>query len=534
MKMETILINNVEGYTFRHNKLTSFHALAFKGDTILDVADDGRELEERYAIDRKKDGKGYTLLPGMIDAHGHVLDLGYSRLNVDLSDTRSLKDIQKKVKQYARQHPEHSWIEGFGWDQSRWTRDRFPSAEMLDEAVADRPVWLVRKDSHAGWANSEALRRSGITASTGVPEGGEIMRDDRGEPTGVLIDRAMSLVSRHIPTGERRKDVQALGEALKEFRSNGITCVHEACMDSRSYELFKEAAQAGKLTSRIYAMVNAKSDFYESWLEQGPAKNTFNDLLTVGSVKLFADGAIGSRGAAMLESYQDDPDNHGFLFYETDHLADAIRRAGERGFQVNIHAIGDRANRTVIDAHEKVNNALSANLRHRIEHCQIIDPGDIPRMRELGLIASVQPPHAMGDMGMAEARIGKHRMKGAYAWRRFLDEGVLMACGSDFPIESPDPFYGMYTAVKRKNREGDPPQGWYPEHRITAEEAFYAYTAGAAYAAHQEEVIGTLEAGKRADFILTDRDPFSIAPGEWLNLQVLETWLGGEKVCTIE
>jgi predicted amidohydrolase YtcJ len=203
-------------------------------------------------------------------------------------------------------------------------------------------------------------------------------------------------------------------------------------MDSRSYELFKEAAQAGELTTRIYAMIDANSDFYENWLAQGPAKHTFSDLLTVDSVKLFADGAIGSRGAAMLEPYQDDPDNRGFLFYDTDQLADTIQKAAEQGFQVNIHAIGDRANRTVIDAHEKVQNARSANLRHRIEHAQIIDPEDILRMRELGLVASVQPAHAMGDMGMVERRIGKHRMKGAYAWRRFLDKGVLMACGSGF------------------------------------------------------------------------------------------------------
>ncbi len=533
-QQKATLIHNVRGYTYCSGSLERFKALAIAGDRVLETADNAEDLKRQYNIEKTIDGEGNCLLPGLIDAHGHITELGYNRLNVDLSDTESVREIQQRLESYANDYPDHEWIEGFGWDQSRWDEDRFPTAAMLDQIVPDRPVWLVRKDSHAGWANSEAMRRSRIASTATAPEGGAIKRDAEGDPTGIFVDEAMDLVQKNIPENSRDRDREALQEALRLFRSLGLTSVHEACMNPRSYNLFRNAADNGELKTRIYAMINGRSEFYERWLEQGPSEETYDDFLTVGSIKFFADGAIGSRGAALLEPYEDDPTNKGILFYDVDKLAGAIKKASECGFQVNIHAIGDRANRTVIDAHEKIYSGKSRSLRHRIEHVQIIDPDDIPRMRDLNLVASIQPAHAMGDMGMVERRIGKSRMKGAYAWRSFLDEQVAVAAGSDFPIETPDPFYGMFTAVQRRDRQGNPPAGWYAGHSMSTEEAFYAFTMGAAYAAHQEKILGSLEPGKKADFIMVDRDLFSVEPAEWLQTNVLQTWVNGEKVYAID
>ena len=527
-----LLVDNVNGYTLdSHGKLQHFQALLVDQGKVVATGSHA-ELASRAGDAKVIDGHGKTLLPGLIDAHGHVLELGYARNNVDLAGTKSLDEALAKVKAYAAAHPEAKWILGSGWNQEIWKLGRFPTAKELDTAVADRPVWLSRVDGHAGWANSAAIKLAGVDKASKDPNGGRIERDAGGNPTGVFVDGATALIDAKVPPPTPQQKAAALDTALAEMASVGLTGVGDAGIDLANYKLYRQYADQHKLTARIYAMIRGTGDDFDTISKDGPLIGYGNDFLTVRAVKLFADGALGSRGAAMLAPYSDDPHNRGLLFLKPAELTADIGKALGKGYQVGVHAIGDHANREVLDSYATAYKAHPDGiaLRNRVEHAQIVSLQDIPRFVPLQLIASMQPTHATSDMNMAEDRIGHERIKGAYAWQRFLKQGTIVAGGSDFPVESPNPFYGLYSAITREDHAGQPPGGWYPDQDMTPAEALRAFTLDAAYAEHAEKTLGTLEPGKWADFILIDHDIFKDPASKIWSTKVLQTWVGGKQV----
>lgn len=526
-----LLVSNVNGYTLdSHGKLQRFQALLVDHGKVVATGDTAA-LTARAQGAKVVDGGGHTLLPGLIDAHGHVLELGYARNQADLTGTPSLTAALAKIKRYAADHADARWIVGGGWNQEIWKLGRFPTAQELDAAVADRPVWLSRVDGHAGWANTAAMKLAGIDRHTKDPSGGRIERDAQGKPTGVFVDAATALISDKVPAPTAAERAAALDTALKAMASVGLTGVADAGIDLDNYTLYRQYADAGKLTARIYAMIGGTGDAFDAISKDGPLLGYGNDFLTVRAVKLYADGALGSRGAALLQPYADDPHNRGLLFLKPAEMTGMIGKALAKGYQVNIHAIGDRANREVLDSFAAAYKLHGGqDLRNRVEHAQIVALEDIPRFVPLHLVASMQPTHATSDMNMAEARIGAQRIQGAYAWQRFLRQGTVVAAGSDFPVESPNPFYGLYSAVTREDHEGNPPGGWYPAQDMSFIQALRAFTLDAAWAEHAETRLGTLEPGKWADFILIDHDVVKDSPARIWNTKVLQTWVGGRQV----
>ncbi len=525
------LVDNVHGYTLSNGKLTEFSGLVFDAGKVLAVGDAGA-LKAKHPDAQRIDGQGRVLLPGLIDAHGHVFRQGFARVELNLAGSRSLQQAQAALAAYAKANPDQAWLRGRGWNQVVWQLGRFPTAAELDAIVADRPVWLVRVDAHAGWANTKALALAGITRDTPDPLGGRIERDQDGNPTGVLVDRAMDHIRKVLPAYGDDDKRKALEAALQHFAALGLTSVHDAGIDASEYRIYREFADAGKLTTRVYAMVRDTGDDFRTISKDGPLSAYADDRLSVRSVKLVADGALGSRGAALLEPYTDAPDHKGLLFVDADTMRAKIERGLAAGYQVNVHAIGDAANRQVLDAFEAVyrNVGKGREQRNRIEHAQVLALADIPRLEALGLVASMQPTHATSDMNMAEDRVGPERIKGAYAWKTILSQGTVIAAGSDFPVESANPFYGLHAAVTRTDHEGKPIGGWHPEEAMTLAQAFRAFTLDAAWAAHQDKTLGSLEPGKWADFVLVDQDIFTIQPGGIWKTRVLETWVAGERV----
>jgi len=528
---DTLVIHNVNGYTLSSadGSLLTFEAMAIRDGKILEIgSDDGIVLA--YPLAEKRDGEGRTVLPGLTDAHAHVVRLGESLLMVNLMGTQSLDEALERIQSYAGQYPDLPWVVGRGWNQVLWEQD-FPTAADLDRIIPDRPVYLTRVDGHAAWVNTAALQAGGITAETPDPTGGAILRDQNGEATGILIDRAMYPVRSLIPEPTEDEQRLALELALEEMRTVGLTGAHDAGTSVAHYRMYKEFADNGTLTARIYAMISGSGEVFDELAADGPVIGYADDLLHMRSVKIYSDGALGSRGAALLEDYSDDPGNRGLLFYTEDEFTSMIEKVSTRGFQAGVHAIGDRGNRIILNAFERVRDQYGdQGLRHRIEHSQVVSPPDIPRFAELDIIPSMQPTHATSDMNMAEDRLGLIRILGAYAWRTFLDQGSVIAAGSDFPVELSNPFHGLYSAVTRMDQRGSPEGGWYPRQSLTREEALHGFTIGAAYAGHLEHVTGTLESGKWADFIVLDRDYFTIPESEIWQIQVLETWVAGRKI----
>ncbi len=520
-------IYDVTGYTSTATGITEFSVLVF-GDDGKIIATGRQALLNEFPDASRIDGGGRTVLPGLIDAHGHVRSLGFLETNLNLAGSISLRGAVRKIDAYSKSRPHLAWIQGRGWNQVLWPVDKFPSAADIDVVVDDRPVWLRRIDGHAGWANSAAMRLSGIHDDTPDPIGGKIVRDHNGGATGVLVDNAMKLIEVHIPAPDKQDIREAYTSAIRHLLSLGITGVHDPGIDIREAEVYISMADDGELGLRIYAMLSDAGENLDAMRE--PLSRYGNDRLDISAVKIYADGALGSRGAALIEPYSDDVENRGLPFHTADELAALVRRANKWGFQVSIHAIGDLGNKMALDAFERVQAGRPSPLRNRIEHAQVIALDDIPRIAELGVIASIQATHATSDMNMAEDRIGPDRIKGAYAWRRLLDSGAVLASGSDFPVELPNPFYGLHAAVTRQNRDNMPEGGWYIDQGLSRAEALHSFTLAAAFAAHQEDRLGSIEPGKWADFIIIDRDYFKIPAAEIDNIRVLETWVAGKRV----
>ncbi|HEX8446235.1 MAG TPA: amidohydrolase [Sphingomonas sp.] len=523
------LIDNVNGYTLDDKgRVVRFTGmLVDKAGKIAKLYQAG-DTREKW-LDFKLDAGGRTLLPGMIDAHGHVMELGFRATELDLSATTSLADAQTKLSAYARAHPTPIWIRGGGWNQERWGLGRFPTAADLDAAVRDRPVVLARVDGHALLANRAALSAAGITARTKDPAGGRIERDAQGNPTGVLVDAAQDLLQRVVPAPLPRERDAALASAQDQLLADGIVATADMGTSVEDWNTYRRAGDIGQLRVRLIAYA-AGIDPLLSIAGGGPTPWLYDSRLKMVGVKLYGDGALGSRGAWLKRPYADAPGQRGLSFLDDTKLRNLMSRAAMDGFQVAIHAIGDAANAQALDAIEEVALTYKGDRRWRIEHAQIVDPVDLPRFGKNGIIASMQPVHQTSDRLMAEARLGPDRLTDAYAWKAMLAAGAKLAFGSDYPVESPDPFAGLAAAISREDPAGQPPGGWHPEQKLDLPTALAAFTTGAAYASFTESMLGSLQPGHLADFILVDTDPFTATPAQIRATKVQETWVGGRRV----
>ena len=526
-----VLLTDINGYGFDHNReLQRFSVLVFDDETGKVLARGDKALAQQYPGAKQLAGNGKAVLPGLIDGHGHVLGLGQNLAQAELRGSSSEQDAVARVKAFADANKAAPWIIGRGWNQVLWPSNSFPTKASLDEAINDKPVYLERVDAHAGWANSKALALAGINKNTIDPPGGEIVRDAQGNPTGDLIDNAMALVEQHIPTADSAAKLRALDAAFKHLLALGITSVHDAGVDSDTLALYQQLAVAKKLPMRLYPMLSARDPQLKNWLAEGIIDDS-SDFLDIRSVKIYGDGALGSRGAALIEPYSDEPKSKGLLVTQPDRLTQVMQLTLKAGFQTNVHAIGDLANRLVLDRFEKLLNAEQRKTgRHRIEHAQIVAPNDIPRFASLNVLPSMQAVHATSDKNMAGDRLGVARLRGAYAWRSFVDQGSIIVGGSDFPVELANVFHGIHASVTRQDHNNQPEGGWLPEQRLTLVEALRSFTVDAAYGAFQENSMGTLAPGSWADFIIIDRDLFNIAPEQLWQVEVEQTFVNGKQV----
>ena len=526
------LVDNVQGIAIdREGKVTRFTALWIDDDgRVKQLLQRGDKRPKRtdYALD----GEGKVVIPGLIDSHLHVTGLGFSALTLDLSDTTSLAEAQSKIAAFAAAHPDRRWIVGRGWNQEKWGLGRFPTAAELDAAVADRPVWLERVDGHAGWANSAALAAAGVSAQTADPAGGRIEREPGSRvPAGVLVDGAVELVERIVPPPRPADRDLALAKAQEMLLALGITAVADMGTTIEDWQAMRRAGDLGWLRLRIMAYAHGAKAM-EQIGGPGPTPWLYQDRLRLNGVKLYLDGALGSRGAWLKRPYADEPGNTGLPLLTGAQLRNLMSRAALDNFQVAVHAIGDAANAEALAAIDELAGTYKGDRRWRIEHAQIVDPADIAAFGRHGAIASMQPVHQTSDRLMAEARLGADRLGGAYAWRSIAAAGAPLAFGSDAPVESPDAFAGLAAAISRTGPNGEPFGGWLPQERVSRELALAAFTAGGAYAGFAAGRFGSLAVGERADFVIIDRDPLLAAPADLRATRVLQTFVGGEPVYT--
>lgn len=506
-------------------------AVAVRAGAIVAVGTAAEVLTLKGPMTRVIDRPGDFAMPGLVDAHGHIEMMGAEIDKVDLRGVASLEEVQRRIRDRIAQTPGDGWILGMNWDQSLWPGGAFPTAAVLDAAAPDRPVWLTRVDGHAGWANTEALRRAKVTAESKAPDDGQILRDPDGRPTGVFVDGAMGLVDRVVPPARKADLTRRILAAQDRILAAGLTGVHDAGLSRPEIEVFRELDRSGQLRMRVYGMASPGSD-PAKFVSAPPPPTRPGARFELRAIKLFMDGAMGSRGALLFEPYSDDPGNTGLMLIEPEVLTATATAALRNGWQVCTHAIGDRGNALVLDAYEAARQAVpaAADPRFRVEHAQAVRKQDVARFRSSGTIASMQPSHASDDMRWADARLGPGRVDGAYAWRWFLDAGVPLAFGSDFPVEVVTPFYGIYAALTRQDAQGWPEGGWHPDQRLTLDETLRAFTAGSAHAAFAEDRLGTLRVGMRADLTVVDRDLFAVSPRELLDAKVTLTIVEGEVV----
>ena len=539
------VIDNVNGIAIGPDgKIVHFGALMIDDEGKVEKLIQGRYQEPEYKPKKPKRGQpwperpkgpsfkldagGKTLIPGLIDAHGHVMGLGLSLITLDLSDTKSLAEAQAKIRAYAQENTGRKWIIGTGWNQETWGLGRFPTAAELDAAVGDIPVWLERIDGHAGWANSAAIRAAGVSATTKAPAGGRIEMAV-GKPAGVFVDKAMDLIQKVVPAPAPKDRDNALEKAQRALLAVGITGIADMGTSIEDWQAFRRSADRGALRVRIMSYAYGLDNMV---LIAGPEPTPwlYDDHLRMGGIKLLLDGALGSRGAWLKADYSDAPGQRGLPMIPSTQLRNIMSRAAMDNFQVAVHAIGDAANGEILDAIQEMSDTYSGDRRWRVEHAQIIDPADLPRFARYGTIASMQPVHETSDWRMATARLGEARLKGAYAWKAMLDNKVPLAFGSDVPVESPNPFPGIAAAMSRQDAKGEPAGGWMPEQKVSFEAALDGFTRQAAFAGFAEKKFGSLVPGQRADFLLIDRNIETASPTDIRGTQVLETWINGKRV----
>ncbi|CAN5247892.1 amidohydrolase [soil metagenome] len=521
------LVDNVNGMTLdKDGRVIRFAAMLISSEgKVVKLLQANDKRPER--LDWRADEKGKVLLPGFVDAHGHVMSLGFRKMELDLSDTHSLDEAKAKIVAYAAANPERKWIVGGGWNQEAWGLGRFPTAADLDSVVSDRPVWLSRVDGHASWGNSAALKAAGITAKSVSPAGGRIEKTGT-MPNGVFVDAAQALVAKFVPQPLPKERDAAFLRAQETLLSFGITATSDMGTSLDEWLSYRRMGDLGALRVRIMSYASGVDTAIRIG-GTGPTPWLYADKLHMGGVKLFADGALGSRGAWLKAPYSDAPVQSGAGFMSDDVIRNLMSRAAMDGYQVAVHAIGDKANAQVLDAIEEMAATYKGDRRWRVEHAQIVDPIDLPRFGKFGTIASMQPVHQTSDRTMAEARLGPARLAGAYAWKSMLANGATLAFGTDYPVESPDPFAGWAAAFTRQDANGEPFGGWHAEEKVTREQAWWAFTAGGAYAGFAEDRFGRLAPGQRADFIIVDRDPLLASPSDLRATRVEQTWVGGHK-----
>ena len=514
---------------------TTATAMAVKGDRILYVGD--QEGAEAYlgAGTQVTDLEGNTVLPGLIEGHMHISNLGENHLKLDCY-FKSKEDILEMVRQAAEAAEPGEWIQGSGWLDTLWETPGYPTKEELDAVAPDNPVILIRSDNHMCWVNSKALELAGITKDTPEPQGGQILKTDDGELLGCLTDNAAVMVINIIPAWSAEEQKNAILMAQEELFSYGFTSAMDAGTKVNYLQHYEDLYESGELKLRIYAMPlisstdSAEADYIR---ENGPVSGLYDDHLSILGVKVLGDGALGSRGSALLEDYSDAPGTKGEYRFTDEQMYEAVKLAYDNGYQTGVHAIGDGTNHQVLNAYERVmEENPREDARLRIEHFQIITAEDMQRALDMGILPAMQFTHATSDSNMAEDRIGSERIKTAYAWRTVLDAGSIIIGGSDAPVEKVNPFHGLYAGVTRMTRAGEPEGGWYPEQKVTREEALRAFTIWAAYGQFEEDLKGSLEPGKLADFIIIDRDYMTCPEADIKDIQVLATYVGNELVYT--
>jgi len=541
-----LILLNGNIYTV-NQKMPHAEAVAVKGDRIVFVGTNAAAKAYQGPNTRVVDLRGGTVVPGMTDAHYHFLGVGQREMNLNLEGITSLEDFLAKVKERVDKAKPGEWITGRGWIETFWKGQAFPTRWDLDKISPNNPVILGRSDGHGAVANSLALKAGGVTKETKDPFGGQILRDkETGEPTGMLLDNAQGLVRRQVPPSAEGNDEQAAILADKRSIGLGWTQVQDPGGSFRDVDLYKKLYGEGKLKIRIYKAVYGPGAEADRLLREGPVIEAYNNKLNVRTIKVVSDGALGSRGAALLAPYSDVPEvktadgsmkpNVGFLRVKDEELMPMLKAALEKGIQVETHAIGDYANRFTLDEYEKALAAVPksqrkiAEPRWRDEHSQIVNPADIPRFAKLGIIPSMQPSHAIGDLHFAPGRLGMERLKGAYAWNSFIKSGVVVPGGSDAPVERGEPMIEFYAAVARKDMRGYSTEGWHPEERVSRDNALKMFTAWAAYAAFEENLRGSIEVGKLADFTVLSADIMKIPEMEILKTHCVMTIIGGEIV----
>lgn len=531
-----LLITNA-GVVTMDKEFPFTEALAVKDGKILFVGSTQAALSFKGADTKVIDAEGMTAYPGLTDAHAHMLSLGNKLVQLNTNECRSYEEIVDKVAGYAGTLDKGEWIIGGRWDHSRWPNPVFPVHDLLSEKVPDNPVYLSRVDGNSAFVNAKALELAGITKDTPDPEGGKIIRKADGSPTGVLVNRAMNLVKEQFPSETDEALKEKFRQAIAHCNRYGLTGVHEAGLGPREIEVLKQLADKEELNMRVYAMLGEQEkpvleiDDLAAYFKKNRLDNYANHMLTVRSIKLFFDGALGSRGAAFFDSYADDPGNTGLLRITPEYITRVSRAALEAGMGVCTHCIGIRGNRLCLDAYiEALMEYPDADHRFRIEHAQVVREEDIDLFAEYNIIPSMQPIHCTSDMHMIADRIGEDRTQYAYAWRSFIDAGLYVPAGSDFPVEPVHPLLGYYAAVSRQDLDGNPPGGWHMEQRMTREEALKGFTLWAARAAFLENHTGSLEKGKYADITILDRNILECRLEEIPETKVHYTIVQGEVV----